>query len=236
MFARFREKPTRLQVSLIETRRVGGKVRHEHIASLGSIGLPFSISGRIAFWQRLHEHLLRLGNRIDVETQAKILSAIHAKVPMVTADEQHSLKLENARADERLWTSLRDMHESSVADHKRLIATAETAVAHNQAAADAAAQSAASAKDRVERLTRGEDVPGGFSPPPDFEKILRDAGFTARDIAHLELLASLPEEAIPIIAKAAVKASDRESRAAARQYARTLIEELDRTEDDNTEP
>jgi hypothetical protein len=37
MFVRFRETGRRLQCSLIETRRVDGKVRHEHIASLGSI-------------------------------------------------------------------------------------------------------------------------------------------------------------------------------------------------------
>jgi hypothetical protein len=102
MFARFREKPARLQVSLIETRRVGGKIRHEHIASLGSITLPLSIAHRIAFWRRVHERPARLANRIDVETQAKILGAIHAKVPMVTAAEQQSLKLENAQADQRL--------------------------------------------------------------------------------------------------------------------------------------
>jgi hypothetical protein len=37
LFVRFRRSPYRLQVSIVETRRVGGKVRHEHIVSLGSI-------------------------------------------------------------------------------------------------------------------------------------------------------------------------------------------------------
>ena len=236
MFAQFREKPARLQVSLIETCRVGGKVRHEHIASLGSIALPLSISDRIAFWRRLHERLARLANRIGVETQPKILGAIHAKVPMVTADEQQSLKLENAEADERFWASLRSMHEAAANDQQQLVANAEAAIAQNRFAAENAAKNATEAEDRIERIKRGDDVPGGLSAPPNFEQILRDAGFTGRDIAHMRLMATLPEGAIPAISKAAVKAMDRESRAAARRYARTLIEQLDRMEDDNAEP
>jgi hypothetical protein len=233
MFVRFREKHDRLQVSLIETCRVGGKVRHEHIASLGSIVTPLSIADRIAFWQRLHERLGKLANRLDAEGQAKILGAIHAKVPMVTAEEQHQLKLENAEADERLWGSLRDMHESTVADHKQLIAKAEAAVAHGRKAALEAEANEAEAKDRVEKLKRGEDVPGGFAPPPDFDRIMRDAGLTARDIAHMQLLASLPEEVIPLICDAALKASEREGRAATRRIARALLEQLDKEEEDD---
>jgi hypothetical protein len=34
MFVRYRQTQSRLQASLVETRRINGKVRHEHIASL----------------------------------------------------------------------------------------------------------------------------------------------------------------------------------------------------------
>jgi hypothetical protein len=67
----------RLQVSVVETRWSGGKVRHEHVASLGSVP---------------HERLARLANRIDAAAQAKILAAVHARVPMVTVDEQRALQ------------------------------------------------------------------------------------------------------------------------------------------------
>jgi hypothetical protein len=40
MFTRFRQAGHRLQVSLVETRRADGRVRHEHVASLGSIRDP----------------------------------------------------------------------------------------------------------------------------------------------------------------------------------------------------
>ena len=72
MFVRFRQSPGRLQLSLIETRRVGGQVRHEHVASFGSIKTPPTVAGRIIFWQRLHERIGKLSNPIDPTAQAQI--------------------------------------------------------------------------------------------------------------------------------------------------------------------
>jgi len=43
----------------VETRRFGGKVRHEHIASLGSIETPLSVPNRVGFWRRAHERLAK---------------------------------------------------------------------------------------------------------------------------------------------------------------------------------
>jgi hypothetical protein len=58
----FREAGRRLQVSLVETRRHGGKVRHEHVAMLGSVALPAAVADRLAFWEGLHQRLSRLSN------------------------------------------------------------------------------------------------------------------------------------------------------------------------------
>ena len=60
MFPRFRETPYGLEVSLIQNRREGGKVRHEHIAGLGAITVPSSAADRIAFWRHLHDRLSAL--------------------------------------------------------------------------------------------------------------------------------------------------------------------------------
>jgi hypothetical protein len=51
VFVRFRRAKYRLQASLVETRQVNGKVRHEHVASLGSIEIPQTIPVRLTFWQ-----------------------------------------------------------------------------------------------------------------------------------------------------------------------------------------
>jgi hypothetical protein len=95
VFVRFRYTGNRLQVSLVETHRVDGKVRHEHVASLGSVPLPPSIADRVAFWSRLHERLAKLSNRLGPDLHGKVLGDVHAKVPMPTADEQRTLQLDN---------------------------------------------------------------------------------------------------------------------------------------------
>ena len=72
-----------LQCSLIETRRIDGKVRHEIVASLGSVPASPSVADRIAFWRRVYETLAELANRIDAETQGKIISAVHSRIPIM---------------------------------------------------------------------------------------------------------------------------------------------------------
>jgi len=84
MFVHFRETPYGLAMSLVETRRENGKVRHEHVASLGSIETPPSVAARIEFWRELDERLAQLSNRLDAETRGKVTGAVHARVPMVT--------------------------------------------------------------------------------------------------------------------------------------------------------
>lgn len=97
MFVRFRETPYGLQVSLIQTRREGGKVRHEHIAGLGAITVPTSAADRIAFWRRLHDRLSALSNRI-VDEQSKILDAVDERIPMPTPDELRDVERQGGSA------------------------------------------------------------------------------------------------------------------------------------------
>ena len=87
-----------MQVSIVETRRAGGKLRHEHVAGLGSLEMPPTVSGRAAFWRAVHERLGRLGNRLDPETQARLLGSVHERIPMVTPDEQRALQRETPQA------------------------------------------------------------------------------------------------------------------------------------------
>jgi hypothetical protein len=91
MFVLFRETPYGLAMSLVETRRENGKVRHEHVASLGSIETPLTAAGRVEFWRQLHERLAELSDRLDGEMQGNVLGAVHARVPMPSGDEQRAL-------------------------------------------------------------------------------------------------------------------------------------------------
>ena len=106
----------------MQTRRVDGKVRSEHIASLGSVDADVSVRERLAFWAKLPERLARLGNRVGPEEHAKIYGALHARIPMVTAEEQRAVQEENFKDDERFWDTMRDLNASHIEGHKALIA------------------------------------------------------------------------------------------------------------------
>jgi hypothetical protein len=92
MLVRFRQSAAGLQCSLVETHRIDGTVRYEHVASLGSVPASPSVADRLAFWRRTYEQLAELANRIDAETQGKIISAVHARIPIVIPNEQRALR------------------------------------------------------------------------------------------------------------------------------------------------
>jgi hypothetical protein len=66
----------------------------------------------------------KLSNRIDPATQGRILGAVHQRIPMVTPDEQRSLQLENAKADEQFWTRLHELYEERVSGRERRVRSA----------------------------------------------------------------------------------------------------------------
>ena len=195
MFVRFRQSGHRLQTSLIENRRVDGKVRQAHRESW--LDHPAAIGRR-------PDHVLaeatrsarQLSNRVTTEDQGKVLGAVHAKVPMVTADEQRALQLENAKADAQFWDRMADMYAGTATDHKGLAARAERTAAEGEVERAKAAEHAARAKERVERIERGENVEGGLGKQQiDVEAILIDAGWTKADFRRARRLAELGDRA-----------------------------------------
>ena len=224
----------------MQTRRVSGKMRSEHIASLGSVDAEVSVRERLAFWAKLPERLARLGNRVDPNDQAKVYAALHARIPMVTPDEQRAIQEANAEDDERFWDAMRDIGASSVEGHKALIALAETKIAEYAPKAAEAGERAQAAKDRLERIRRGESVPGGLGKPFDVRAAFKAEGFTERDLRRMRRLASLTEaemkQASVKVGAEVVDAADRaiESEArrilrARREAARQLLNDEERT-------
>jgi hypothetical protein len=210
-------------VSLVETRRIDGRVRHEHIASFGAVEVPPSVEDRIVFWKSLHERLARLANRLDAAAQAKLLGDVQARIPMVTLDEQRALQLRNAEADERFWTRIHDMHAGTVEEHKGLGTTVERRVAAGEAEMAKAAGHRDAAKERRERLQRGEDVPGGLGKPmtsEDFEQILREAGWSASDIQRSVDISKLSDVEFEEMLREIHVATERAGKAATRRVLR----------------
>jgi hypothetical protein len=160
-------QPYRLLVSLIETRRVKGKVRQEHIANLGAIdghllssfyaGLDpttvnailsgrngtgmeawyqASVHARNVFWRGVHQALARLANRVNGEQAAKILAAINARIPMLTADEVAALPrwedeelLNRWKRCEQQFVKIAKSEEDSIRTYEKWIAKAREAIA-----------------------------------------------------------------------------------------------------------
>jgi hypothetical protein len=209
----------RLQLSLVETCRVNGKVKAEHVASLGSIATPQTVADRVAFWARLHERLARLGNRLDGAAQGKVLGAVHARIPMVTPDEQRALQLENAKAVAEQWDQLHGMHAATVDDHKGLAATVASTIAKVEGHAAEAASNVKAARGRVERIERGEIVEGGLGKPlsyDDMVAILHKAGLTGDDIRFCQELAQLSEGELDALMPEIMKRKERIKRAVVR--------------------
>jgi hypothetical protein len=191
MFVRFRQNGRRQQVSLLETRRADGRVRNEHVASLGSVELPQTVEARLVFWRRLHERLAKLSNRIDAATQGKILTDIHARVPMVTLDEQRDLQLRNAEADEQLWTTMRSLSEDNLADLRQLVGQTERNMDQIKPLIANADAKATIARDRVEKLKKGEALSGGLGKPRTREDVIAALGLSKRDVRRCLALAEL---------------------------------------------
>jgi Xaa-Pro aminopeptidase len=186
MFVRFRETTRRLQVSLVETQRHDGKVRHEHVAGLGSVTRPPSVADRIAFWEHLHQRLGRLSNRIDGEAQAKIMGAVQARIPMAIPDEVRALQLEKAEAVEQQWSALQDMVQERLAGHKALRISIDREIAQDESAVPEFGSNAGRAKDRIARLKAGESVAGIDKP-----LTLAELGFSPAKIRHMTRLAEI---------------------------------------------
>jgi hypothetical protein len=182
-------EPRRLQLSLVETRREGGNFCHEHVASLGAIATPQTVAGRVAYWQDLHQRLGRLSDRLDSETQAKILSAVHARVPMPTVDEIHALNLAEAKQHEAAWRMRHVSTEAIVEENKLRFKAAQRLVADGGPLAASAAEEVKAAETRRGRIERGENVLLPGKPPS-----LKELGITPAHARHAMAMASLTPE------------------------------------------
>ena len=159
--------PYRLQVSIVENRRVEGKVRQQHVADPGSvdawlipefwIGIDPIILGkvraddwdlramraRVAFWETANPRLARLANQLDPKA---IRMAIHARIPWPKRQER---ELVEARADFRLWQSAYEQRTKMIETHDRVIEHANKAKAALHRDAVSAAAAAAKAAERL---------------------------------------------------------------------------------------
>ena len=231
MFVRFRQTARRLQASLSATRWDGGRVRHEHIAGLGSVSLSPSPADRIAFWTKLHQRLDALSNRIDAAQRGAILTAIHARIPMPTLDDQQSVQVERAQMDVQFWDTLAGMSAEQIEEQKGLLATVQRTIAEGEPLAADTAAKAQAAKDRLARAEKGEAVAGIVGQPMTRKDLRKITGMTEAQMQHAERLARvgdvLGERVIGLVAKEGLAAAKRAEQRGVRQLHKTLFERVE---------
>jgi len=223
MFVRFRQTARRLQLSLIETRRIDGKVKHEHVGSLGSIVLSPDTTDRIAFWGRIYQRLAKLSNRVGPDVLGKILGEIHARVPMVTAEEQRALQLRNAKADAEQWAALRDMSAATADGHAEVVAKLHGVIASGREGAAEADAKAKAAEQRIAAIERGEVVEGGLGKPFSIADFMKASGWTRADVDHAILMAAIPAEHVDEFLDERRRLQERSERRIEGKVARTII-------------
>jgi hypothetical protein len=109
------------------------------------------------------------------------------------------------------------MSASLLEGHKAHIALAETKIAEIAPEVAKAADAKEAAKERLEKIKRGESVAGGFGKPMDYRQfvaILKAAGWTPRDFRRMKLMGKLTRAEFETfdneyVAEAASEASDK---------------------------
>jgi hypothetical protein len=82
------DKVNRCRAILVESARIDGKPRQQHVAFLASYRPDWLPAARFRFWREASERLDRLGNRISLEDRHKIEAALVARVPRPSPEEQ----------------------------------------------------------------------------------------------------------------------------------------------------
>ena len=195
----------------------------------GSVPNSQTIEERTKFWIEFFVRLARLANRVGVEERERIFAAIQPRIPFYV-DDVRDFQLVNAEASERFWNGHRELWEGAVAGQEAIVAKAQAAVEAGKAQAAAAAAQAAEAKSKAERVRAGEKnvIVGKAPTDEDLRRIWRAAGVTDADLRHARLLASLPEDLMPVISTSAVAAGDRAARSATRKLVK--LQRLGRTD------
>jgi hypothetical protein len=184
VFVRFRRKGKRLVVDLVETRRVDGKVKSDHVARLGSIALPepFPTAERVRFWRglkaRWRDLVDRLGNRVSADDRRRALRAIAARIAKPGELEERTLDAEPLKRHVEFWdgqsAQQNAFFEKVAAKHAAFVNLANSARADAQEnyvrVLQGAPIAAAAVADGNETMLKYLVIEAGGKPPAPADK------------------------------------------------------------------
>ena len=85
---------------VVENKRIDGRPRQQHVASLASIteSRMEVVHQRRYFWDEVHDRLDQLGNRISIDDRRRIEAAVALKVPRLSQAE-HDASIEHVQGN-----------------------------------------------------------------------------------------------------------------------------------------
>ena len=195
--------PYRLLVSLVENKRVDGKVQQEHIADLGAIDGYWlsafyadidptiaatlqhegwrraSVWQRHAFWQGVDDALHRLGDRLDAEQLSQIKASIDARIPMLTSTEHDAIPQWETEEKLQQWHRMHQGYADLIEDAKKDMAHHEERLAVLREVLPEMEEYVGEITELVQRVER--------DGPDDYEQLFR--------VTHLSLVRILADRA-----------------------------------------
>lgn len=165
--------PYRLNVSLVENSRATGKVKQEHIASLGSIEGAWlwefyadagphvaaavtvadwpgkGAAHRAYFWECVEDRLSRLVNRLGADDVTVIRAAIHKRIPRPSQEEKRAIELAKLQDNYKTWKDLNDMQQKWITAEGKHIERAKARIKELESDAAESATGAMAAASRL---------------------------------------------------------------------------------------
>jgi hypothetical protein len=198
MFVRFQHRGRRLRLAVVENRRENGAVRTHIVASLPSVPDQPTTTDRAAFWHKLHERFAGLGNRVDAATAAKLMSAIHNRIPMPAPGDRRAAQIANLRKDIETSDRLGEMISEMIEGRRAMVAALTAEIAELEPHHRTLKDGAAADHEHITRLECGEDIAAGLNGrrfgPAETSAIVRAIGVTAAGMQHMQNVAAMPEQ------------------------------------------
>ena len=153
--------------------------------------MPAGVVDRHKYWIALHQRLARAANRIGDADHAGILTAVCARIPIVSIAERRAEQLRRSKEDAKFWRAMEDMQTADGIAYREVAAQAGRKVERGKAGAVEAADKAASAEARIARLEKGEDIAIGLSAAMTRKEMLAALGWSESDARHAWRLGAL---------------------------------------------
>jgi hypothetical protein len=180
---------------------------------------------RISALQRFVGKAYSHPGRIGTDADGCLAAPSRPNRTSVSGSSQTAGPDRRRRADAKLHNAVAENIAEMIEGKRAMVVQLQADIAELETARVQSTTEAATAEDRVSRLQRGEDVPGGLGKPIDPVQVLRSVGATDAEIRHMRVVAAMTEATHESYFEEDLRqmhvANERRERAMARRFLRT---------------